>query len=114
MKYTHAYYKLVNQVYTTIRKTKRKKQEVGSIETEKVNNVFWHKAIILHIDMVKLSELPLGILLMDCIYPNSKIETRNDCYNLFQSFYKKEIDFENQNFYLFILKKTPGKIQTWL
>ena len=46
---------------------------------------------------------------MDCLYNDSDLPTRKECYKLFQSFYKKVIDFENQEWYLFILEKLPAK-----
>ncbi|MBY9006275.1 MAG: hypothetical protein KGD63_05920 [Candidatus Lokiarchaeota archaeon] len=119
MNYGHNYYKLSNRVYTTIRKSKKPYQKLGFIESEYLTEHFRrklkHHAIILRIDRVILDDLPESILIMDCLFPQSNIDSRLKCYELFQSFYINEIDFSKQKFYLFLLMKiNPLKIDSFL
>jgi len=111
MNYSHHYYKLGNRVYTTIRKSKKPNQKVGTIELEYFNNILIHKVEILRIERVILDKLNESLLIMDCLYPNSKIDSRENCYELFKSFYVNEIDFSTQIFYLFLLKKVKNEIK---
>ncbi|MHA1488573.1 MAG: hypothetical protein ACTSRI_02825 [Promethearchaeota archaeon] len=103
MNYSHLYWKLKNNLYTTIRK--KCNEKIGSIVSETYNYRPLHEAKIIAIDKIKLSQLPLSVLLMDCYYGNSSIRIRQDCYALFQSFYKKPINFSKQFFYLILLEK---------
>ena len=119
MNYGHNYYKLSNCVYTTIRKSKKPNQKIGFIDSEYLTEYFQkhliHHAVILRIDRVILDDLPESILIMDCLFPNSNINSRLKCYELFQSFYMNKIDFSKQKFYLFLLMKIkPIKIDSFL
>jgi len=102
MNYSHNYYKLNNKVYTTIRKSKKSKKK-GTIEKEYVNDKLHHTSLILNIETVILDEIPESVLIMDCLYPNSEIDSREKCYELFQSFYIKKINFSKQKWYLFLM-----------
>jgi hypothetical protein len=90
-----------------VRKSKKSDQTEGKVEQEVVKGVFKHYSIIISVDSVKLPEIPTGFLIMD--YPGASIKNREDCYSLFQSFYQSKIDFEKQQWYLFILIKSPIK-----
>lgn len=113
MKYTHPYYKLGNKIYTTIRKSKKKEQVIGFVEKEISGNSF-HRAVILHIGKIHLKQVQIGFLLVDCLYPNSNIKSRKDCYDLFQSFYKNPIDFKTQVWFLFIMKRLDKSLGSWI
>lgn len=105
MNYSHLYSKLVwNKLYTTIRKSCKVK--VGDIEKETYNWDFLYSAKVLLINRVKLTQLPLSVLIMDCYYKGCNIQTRADCYALFQSFYEAPLNFSKQLFHLILLKKT--------
>jgi len=104
MNYSHQYFKLHSKFYTTIRKSK-KKHKKGNVVIASFRNIRLHVAKINYIQEVKLAQIHTGFLLLDCLYPNSKIITRYDCYALFQSFYEDPIDFQNQKFYLFLMER---------
>ena len=97
MKYSHNYTKLKKPKYTTIRRYKKAK--VGDIISENYPGGS-HVARILLEKRTTLDEIHLKTLLEDC-----DCDTRKDAYVLFQSFYKKPIDFENEIFYLYLMEK---------
>lgn len=102
LNFSHKYAKLEGRIYTTIRK--RKIANIGDIIAINIRKRFDHYAKVLNIERVKLSNLPDSILLLDC-FCNNNIKTREDCYKLFQSFYRNIIDFEKQTWYLYLLLK---------
>jgi hypothetical protein len=112
MNFSHPYYKLGNRIFTTIRR--KNSLKFGDIEPIKLKNKFQFNAKILHIQKIKVSMLPEGILLMDCLYPKCKIETKADCLNLIQSFYGDKIDFEKEDFHLILLKRMDSKITDFI
>jgi len=103
MNYTYNYLKLQSILYTTIRK--RNDCNVRDVVRETLRHEFIHLAKVVMIDSIKLSQLPLSILLIDCYYEGSGILYRQQCYNLFQSFYETTINFSKEYFYLILLKK---------
>ena len=104
MNYRHQYFKLQSKIYTTIRKSKKQFKK-GQVIIACFRNIQQHVAKINYIQEVKLAQIHTGFLLLDCLYPNSKIITRYDCYELFQSFYENPIDFQNQKFHLFLMER---------
>lgn len=107
MNYSHLYSKLKNELYTTIRKNKP--AEIGDVVEEYYTGgrepLLLHKAQVIAIDRVKLSQLPTSVLIMDCFYEGSNIRSRFDCYELFQSFQPTTVRFSTQTFHLILLKK---------
>ena len=100
MKYSENYSKLQNKYYTTIRRYSKGK--LGDIVVEKYP-LGTHKARIYQIDRATLDSIPLDFLQMD----TDRI-TRQEIYLLFQSFYRKTIDFKNEFFYIYYLEKLWG------
>ena len=98
MKYTHNYSKLQNEGYTTIRRY-NKGYKVGDIITEIYPNGK-HQAKIIKIERQTLDRLFICFLEED-----TDLLFREDIYKLFQSFYKKPIDFENEKFYIYYLER---------
>ena len=97
MKYSHDYDKLDSEFYTTIRRyPKGKKGDV----IEEVYPHGNHQAQIRMITRPTLDSLSLSVLIAD-----TDLERRKEIYDLFQSFYKKPIDFVNERFYMYYLKK---------
>ncbi len=97
MKYSHNYTKLKKPKYTTIRRYKKGKE--GDIVSENYPGGSHISRIILE-KRTTLADIHLKVLLNDC-----DCDTRKDAYELFQSFYKKPIDFRNERFYLYVLEK---------
>ena len=95
MKYSHNYKKLEHDIYTTIRRYK--KANVGDTIREDYPSGS-HIAIVLAESRFSLNDLPLEVLLND-----TDCKTFNQVFNLFQSFYKKPIDFYKDKFYVYVL-----------
>ncbi len=104
MKYSHQYSKLDKDEYTTIRRYAKGK--VGDIVNETYPNGE-HLATITKVERVALNYIPIYILQLD-----TDLEEREDIYELFQSFYKKPIDFENERFYKYTLEKLLSEERT--
>lgn len=100
MQYSHNYTKLKRKEYTTIRRYSKGK--LGDIITEVYPNGK-HKAQIIKIERATLESLNLPFLEAD-----TDLLWRNEIYRLFQSFYKKTIDFENEMFYIYYLRQEVG------
>jgi len=103
MKYSHDYNKLKVDNYTTIRRYPKGK--VGDITLE-IYPSGQHKAKIKKIKRKTLDELPLSLLIADT---SPLCGNRIQVYKLFQSFYKKEIYFTQEKFYLYYLEKEMEK-----
>ena len=97
MKYSHNYKKLGDCIYSTIRRYK--KGNVGDIIIENHPKGI-HKAKIIREKRNTLDNLPIELLQRD-----TDLETREDIYELFQSFYRTPIDFNNEKFYIYWLEK---------
>ena len=97
MKYSHDYAKLRVHNYTTIRRYPKGK--VGDVVLETYPSGR-HYARIVKIEQRALAEIYLTELMFD-----TDCNTRGDAYKLFQSFYKKPIDFQNEKFYIYYLEK---------
>ena len=97
MKYSHNYSKLDNTIYTTIRRYH--KGNVGNLilETYPAGS---HYAKIIKIERKSLDAISLMVLKLD-----TDLNNRTQIYDLFQSFYQKPIDFANEKFYLYYIKK---------
>ena len=100
MKYEKFFSKLELEKYTTIRRH-LKGRKVGDIEREYVNYKTWYAKII-KIKQETLAEIPFHLLFNDC---KPFAESRKECYELFQSFYTKTIDFEKEPFFIFYMQK---------
>ena len=98
MIYSHDYTKLQRLYYTTIRRY-NKGYKVGDIITERYPSG-QHKAKIMDIKKETLDNLSNSFL-----YEDTDCLIRENVYKLFQTFYKKPIDFEKEKFYVFYLKK---------
>lgn len=96
MKYSHAYAKLRVHNYTTIRRYK--KGNVGDIVLETYPSGS-HYAEIVKIERKALADIYLTELMFD-----TDCNSRAEAYELFQSFYKKPIDYEREKFYIYHLK----------
>lgn len=113
MNFSHPYYKLGNRIFTTLRRNNSYK--VGKSIPIYLNHQTLFHAKVLHTEWRRLTDIAEGVLLADCLYPNSEIKNRQDCYDLIQSFYKKKINFEKEKFVLIVLlrsKKEP-KLNEW-
>ena len=97
MKYSHNYTKLGYHHYTTIRRYSKGK--VGDIVLERYPKG-QHKARIVDLERKSLDNIPSHIIEFD-----TDCNSREEAYQLFQSFYKKPIDFKNEKFYLYLLVK---------
>ena len=97
MKYSHNYSKLKVHNYTTIRRYPKGK--IGDIILETYPNGK-HYAKIVKIERKALDDIYWTDLIFD-----TDCDTRGDAYRLFQSFYKKPIDFINEKFYIYYLEK---------
>ncbi len=97
MKYSHNYTKLTKPKYTTIRRYKKAK--VGDIISENYPGGSHIARVVLE-KRTTLDDVNLKTLLNDC-----DCDTRKDAYNLFQSFYKKKIDFEKERFYFYLMER---------
>lgn len=104
LEYRKFYSKLELEKYTTIRRY-LKGRKVGDIEREYVNNKIWNAKII-KIKQKTLAEIPFHMLFNDC---KPFAESRKECYELFQSFYKKPIDFGKEPFFIFYMQKIEEK-----
>ena len=100
MKYSHDYAKLRVHNYTTIRRYSKGK--VGDIVQETYPSGT-HLAKIVKIERRALDDVYLTELMFD-----TDCNSRGEAYRLFQSFYKKPIDFKNEKFYIYYLKKEEG------
>jgi len=99
MKYTHKYSKLSVHKYTTIRRYSKGKVGDVILETYPEGK---HYAKIIKIERKALDDIYWTDLLFDTA---DICGTRKEVYDLFQSFYKKPIDFTNEKFYIYYLKK---------
>ena len=97
MKYSHDYSKLNRNNYSTIRRYSKGK--VGDIVLEEYPKGT-HKAKILSIERSALDDIPIQILIAD-----TDLFVRKEIYTLFQSFYKKHIDYSNEKFYIYFLER---------
>lgn len=97
MKYSHNYRKLKKDEYTTIRRYPKGKIGKRVMETYPGG---MHASKIIDIKRIVLAFTDLFILQLD-----TDLETREEIYALFQSFYRKPIDFENDKFYLYQMRK---------
>ena len=97
MKYSHQYRKLLKDRYTTIRRYAK----------HKINDIVWenypngtHKALITNIIKKPLDDLTERFLVedTDCL-------SRKEAYDLFESFYRKPIDFKNEKFTIYFMKR---------
>lgn len=98
MKYSHNYPKLSMNEYTTIRRYPKGK--IGDIVLE-VYPAGKHFAKIVDRKRVVLANLDLGVLCADT-YSHFN---RTEVYALFQSFYKKRINFLREMFYMYYMEK---------
>ena len=108
MKYSEDYFKLQQNEYTTIRRYKKGK--VGEIVSETYPSGS-HYAKIIKVEKKTLDELDEMFLYHDTGYSE-----REGSYKIIQSFYRKPIDFKNEKFYIYYLKKVdlpfdPPKIE---
>lgn len=99
MKYSHDYNKLKVSNYTTIRRYPKGK--VGDITLE-IYPSGQHEAKIKKIRRETLEGIPLSVLIADT---SPLCENRIQVYKLFQSFYRKEIYFSQEKFYVYYLQK---------
>ena len=97
MKYSHDYPKLKNDYYTTIRRYHKGNIDSLILETYPSGK---HYAKIWRILRRTLDSISIDLLIAD-----TGLENRKEIYDLFQSFYKKPIDFANEKFYLYYIKK---------
>ena len=97
MRYSHNYAKLKVHNYTTIRRYPKGK--VGDIVLE-IYPEGKHFSKIVKIERKTLGQLLLTELMFD-----TDCNTRNDAYDLFQSFYKKPINFHKDRFYIYYMEK---------
>lgn len=97
MKYSHNYTKLLLNEYTTIRRYPKGK--VGKIVKESYPKG-WHFAKIIKIERSAISRIPISLLQCD-----TDLLFRDEIYALFQSFYKKPINFDKERFYIYCLKR---------
>jgi len=97
MRYSRDYAKLKVSNYTTIRRYSKGK--IGDIILETYPSGE-HYAKIIRIERRALDEIYLTELMFD-----TDCDSRKEAYGLIQSFYKKPIDFENEKFYIYYLKK---------
>lgn len=106
MKFSHDYLKLEDNIYTTIRRYK--KGNIGDFIVDKSPNIY-NRSKIIRIKRNSLDNLPLDLLQRDTTYKDNgiiiKYQTRKEIYELFQSFYKKPIDFKNEKFYIYWMEK---------
>ena len=102
MKYSHNYSKLDSIYYTTIRRYPKGKVGDVVLETYPKGQ---HYAEILSIERETLDMTAPQVL-----YADTDKSNRIDVYNLFQSFYKKTIDFVKERFYIYRMKKVIGDI----
>ena len=98
MKYSHNYPKLFTDKYTTIRRYP--KGRIGDIKLE-TYPAGSHYAKIIDRKRVFLDMLELKVLCADT-YNHLN---RTEIYALFQSFYKKPINFNSELFYMYYLQK---------
>ena len=103
MKYSHNYSKFNTDSYTTIRRYK-KGRKVGKVEHETLNDKTLHYSKIVKIESKPLNDIEFQLLLDDTA-PFAK--NREEIFELFQSFYKKPINFHKENFFIFYLRKLP-------
>ena len=99
MKYSHEYSKLTVSNYTTIRRYPKGKVGDMVLETHPKGE---HYAKIVKIERKALDDIYWTDLLFDTA---DMCRTRKEVYALFQSFYKKPIDFANEKFYIYYLQK---------
>ena len=97
MKYSHNYGKLKVHNYTTIRRYSKGKVGDVVLETYPKGK---HYAKIVKIERKALDDIYWTDLIFD-----TDCDTRGDAYRLFQSFYKKPINFANEKFYIYYLEK---------
>lgn len=97
MKYSHQYRKLSKPKYTTIRRYA--KHKINDIVCEYYPNGS-HKSVIVNIIKKSLDDLTEKFLIddTDCI-------SRAVAYDLFESFYRKPIDFKNEKFTIYFMKR---------
>lgn len=95
MKYSHNYAKLKVSNYTTIRRYKKANLHDIVVETFPSG---CHKAQVVKIERKALDDIYLTELLFD-----TDCNSRKEAYRLFQSFYKKPIDFKKELFYIYHL-----------
>lgn len=97
MKYSHDYSKLKKDHYTTIRRYPKGK--INDIVAE-IHPSGRHYAQIWRILRRTLASISIDVLIAD-----TGLESRKEIYELFQSFYRKPIDFHNDTFYIYYMKK---------
>ena len=95
MKYSHDYAKLKVSNYTTIRRYK--KANLHDIVVENFPSGC-HKAQVVKIERRALADIYFTDLMFD-----TDCNSRAEAYRLFQSFYKKPIDFKKELFYIYHL-----------
>jgi len=83
--------------YTTIRRYSKGK--VGDI-TKEIYPAGSHLAKIIKIERRALDDIYFTELIFD-----TDCDTRGEAYRLFQSFYKKPIDFAKERFFIYYLRK---------
>ena len=99
MHYKKHYSKLDDNEYTTIRRY-GKGRKVGYIIPEVVDSVFSHYVEIKAIFRRTFNNIPLKLLLKD-----TDCDTREEAFDLLQSFYPKEIDKKKEKLYIYHLIK---------
>ena len=98
MRYTHNYSKLDHIEYTTIRRYVHGFKK-GQTVTERYPSGT-HEALI--IDMKKKT---LDSLSIDFLREDTDLNTREEIYELFESFYDKPINFKKDKFVVFYLRR---------
>ena len=97
MKYSHDYSKLQKEEYTTIRRYSKGK--IGDLVLETYPSGQHYARII------KIVKKPLAKLSTNFLISDTDLNNRLEIYSLFQSFYTKPINFTNEKFYIYYLKR---------
>ena len=97
MRYSHKYSKLDMVNYTTIRRYK--KCNKGDI-VRKTYPGGSHDAEVKHVQRMTLAEMSIDFLKAD-----TDLDSREDVYNLFNKFYKRQIDIFREKMYVYYLRK---------
>jgi len=106
MNFSHNYYKLQNKIFTTIRKELIKE---GTIEPITLKRKYLFDAKVISCDPINIDEAYYPFLLVDTMNDEIPIKTMDDIEDLFQSFYKKIIDFETQVWYVIVFLRVEQK-----
>ena len=95
LNFSHDYYKLRNELFSTIRgKTKFKYYKIGDIINVNVNRKLLCPILILNKVLMEIADIDLTILELDAKYPGFEIMDHHDFVDLLNSFIPKLFNFE--------------------